>query len=742
MTKNKASTIWSDLDGLRGKQELTYENIFRKLNKKLSFSELNELSNGYGKKQDMYFVPTDELVNFIMDVFELGERETIFDYFLYPGTLSHQVAKKLKSKLEGLQMQESMYSIFDKYYTDYNTSIYLKKPKDKKFNKKIDLIISLLPFGIRDTHSSKDSHVKTSFLEDALILKSLKGLKENGKGIFLVSDNFFSRGSNIIEEISRQGFAINAIISLSAGTMPNTNISSNLILIEKSDQGKAFLVPYTENKKILRNIKTKLKNKIDDDVLSTGLFISLNNYTGLNHLKLAYKINKKLKRISFPNKKTIEELSTKINTVGKNNSFVENKNSIYIPKIGTSEVVSNLSQLKIKAENYYQIILNDLYCLNEYLAHFLNSDLGNQLLNSASSGFIHRINRTNLEQLEVPYLDLKQQKELIKMQKKIDHIKQELTKSEISLWDKFDSGEVNSTLSKLNKDPLDEWQKSLPNPLSILLQHYKTNKDIQKKKEYLLYFFEAYIELNFSILFSLLKNNSSYYNKYMRKIFSEKDLKYLEKAGFGTWLELSRKIAKFLRSRTGEDKNELSSNINDIDLNQINAFTSKKIFNIFEEVVNLRNTWAGHSGPLSDAKSQEIVLQLEQYINELLEESSLTFYYCKLIFAQNMTYKKGTYYNETKLLRGSNYPFEEVEIESTKPLEKNKIYLSVLDNEPIPVYPFIKMKSSSSKQKNLFYFYNRIDRKGVRYITYTMQDEPDIYEQEASIQEIINYHGV
>jgi hypothetical protein len=743
MKDKKQSEIWSILNKLRGKYELSIESIFNELERPLSFEELKSLSNKLGYRFP-YFIPSQNLTNFFNDLFKLDDKKSIFDPWIYPGSLSHQIAEMKNCNLIGTQQNQMVLRQFNKYYSDINKKILLYNQENilEEFKgKKFDSIISLLPLNAKINKNevlfnNKKIKIRRD-LADFLILQSLGLLKDSGRGFFLVPNGFFFRTRNIINILKNNGYAINAILNLKSGTLPNTNIPSNLILIEKSEQKKVFIAQYTDNKKLQKHIIKKYYDKKEDNNIDTGIFFDLTDYKGFETLKLEQRIDKKITRLNFPHIYKLKEISREIIMGRMNYKFDEKENSIFIPLIGKSKVVSDIEDLKLKSQNYVQILLDSDKCDNNYLANFLNSRLGQDLLESQKIGSIPKINKLNLLNLEIPLPQNKVQKEVTNLQKKIAFLKRELDKSESKLWDEFNLDETKNEIDNLNKDPMDEWIKTLPNPLATLLLHYKRNKDTQKKYEFLFYFFEAYAELNFSVLFSLLKNNDDYYNKYKSDIFPKEDLKYLGRATFGNWLELCRKIAKFIRRKDKNDKRELLENINNIELEQISAFLSKDCFNILDKILVLRNAWRAHSGPIPAKKEKEILKNLEENMNNLLNKSSVTFFYCEFILGQSMSSKDGIFYNNVKSIRGATYPFEEKKVICNLPIDKDKIYLYIKDRDPIPIIPFIIMVPSSDKQKNICYFYNRTDKKGMRYVTYSLEDEPEIYKKFNLIKSII-----
>jgi len=105
-------------------------------------------------------------------------------------------------------------------------------------------------------------------------------------------------------------------------------------------------------------------------------------------------------------------------------SLTEKDNSIYIPKIGTSLVISKISNANIKHHNYFQIVLGDK-AINEYVAAFFKSDIGRLILESLISGtFIAHLNKKELEQAPIALPTIEDQKQIVRTQRKLHDLKQ------------------------------------------------------------------------------------------------------------------------------------------------------------------------------------------------------------------------------------------------------------------------------------------------------------------------------
>ena len=90
-------------------------------------------------------------------------------------------------------------------------------------------------------------------------------------------------------------------------------------------------------------------------------------------------------------------MSIDINSVRSPKEFEEIDNSIFIPNIGESDVKHQDQELKLKPQNYFQIVLDDKLVKSKYVANFLNSEIGkfNRAL-MKSGGFIPKINKSSV----------------------------------------------------------------------------------------------------------------------------------------------------------------------------------------------------------------------------------------------------------------------------------------------------------------------------------------------------------
>lgn len=73
--------------------------------------------------------------------------------------------------------------------------------------------------------------------------------------------------------------------------------------------------------------------------------------------------------------------------------FPERPNAIYLPAIGTSNVVDRLDQATVKPQNLLQLVLNHEVTSAALFSRFLNTAFGRKVRGSFELGHIPRISK-------------------------------------------------------------------------------------------------------------------------------------------------------------------------------------------------------------------------------------------------------------------------------------------------------------------------------------------------------------
>lgn len=153
-------------------------------------------------------------------------------------------------------------------------------------SEKYDLIISNPPFGIRFDSQYKNIDSEFRTIEDFLIEKGVRSLKEDGKLIALLPQGFLFRGGQEqrLREFLTENDLIDTIISLPGGLLLNTGIPLTILVINKSKDSKGK-VKFVNAINFVNNVDSKLKvlddnkliNFIHSDVLDNSVLRIVDN---------------------------------------------------------------------------------------------------------------------------------------------------------------------------------------------------------------------------------------------------------------------------------------------------------------------------------------------------------------------------------------------------------------------------------------------------------------------------------
>lgn len=328
----------------------------------------------------------------------------------------------------------SSFSIFGELSSNIKVVGGFDWPSKVSENDKYDFIIGDFPLGMgkREEYrfGSETIKIRQNWVE---IAKSIKHLNDNGLAIYLVEPTGFGEfeGKKLEETLNSQGYFVNAIFSAPEGILqPETFITPVFVLISKTKTDTIFigeLLSESQGLEIARNYCSGVFGKD----LKQGLAIEEKTFYGFHRIRIKQQIEKLETQYKEYEEYTIGEIANEINYVKYGDSLIEKENSIYIPKIGNSLVVSKLSDTTIKHHNYFQVVIGEK-AINGYVEAFFRSDLGKLVLQSLTSGaVIPHLNKSNLEKATIALPSFDDQKQILATQKKLSNLKQAI--------DNFDS---------------------------------------------------------------------------------------------------------------------------------------------------------------------------------------------------------------------------------------------------------------------------------------------------------------
>ncbi len=319
-----------------------------------------------------------------------------------------------------------------------------------------DFVFVDLPFGIQKEPSRLDESKKVNknwnIIFDSLQLVNSKGF------LFAVAEPSLyasKRGKEFLAQMCSQGFSCNLLLKVPDKIYyPHTSFNPILLGFQRTEIKDLFVASIDGDN--YQSIISNFNNRQSESLLN-GKFLQRNEFSSFNKAIIEEQIEGLQTQYKEYRKFNLADISQSVNLTKE--QFEEIPNSIYIPKLGTSKVVADINQIKIKHQNIFQVILKTDIVLSEYLELFYRSEIGQLILSSLNTGsFIPSINKSSILESFVSIPPIAEQKVLIhtdrkltEIQETIDDLKHELSlnpKNAEVILEKYDA--ISAPLKKLS----------------------------------------------------------------------------------------------------------------------------------------------------------------------------------------------------------------------------------------------------------------------------------------------------
>jgi len=574
-------------------------------------------------------------------------------------------------------------------------------------------------------------------VDKLIILKSSLLMTPAGAGFFITSPNFtFKHFKNgVYKNLSRFNLFIDAILSLPGGTFPGTSLGGLLVIIRKQKPGKLFVGELSSNADsnnvLLKNLKARKGGKTPQ----LGALVDIHSFRSLQTLIAERDIEKLASPLGLQ-PTPFCKIAKEINVIKpKQDEESPNlQNVIYLPHIGRSRAAASLVDLQVKPQNCFQVVLDSDKAIPAYVANFFNTKLGMKIRESLSSGStIPKITKSQLFKANIYLPDMEVQAKTVHINSSISDRLTQLEILQRQLWNNpRNIKEIEKTvISFTHEHDFVSWMETLPFPLGSILWAYHADADIGQKFDILFNFFEALSEFTATVLLSAFASDPSFYNQKSEK-WINRDPQYrdwINTSTFGGWNVLGGQLAK--ETRTLLSSNDGHEKCLDLfghpDSDFLVMLTNKKIFEVLRKVAGHRNQWKAHSGIVSSKELDRRLKILESSLSDVRHVISDRYSTVLLLSPESNEYSKGIYDYRVKALMGTRTPFKKKSVETSTQMDTKKLYL-IHDNqlEPIELLPFIRLMESPKTEQNACYFYNRLNKDGVRWVSYHFESEAEI----------------
>lgn len=685
------------------------------------------------------------IIETILEILEGRTYDTAFDPFAGNGILlSTLIDSGIGNNGKGICISPLDFAFSELYSENLPIQWKLADPFQtiNVCNKEFDLIVSYPPWGLRAIDSFEhfpQFNGISSTNEELLILAACLRLKTDGVGIFIMPSRFVSkdRTRGVMANLGRFGLALDAFLALPQKTFaPLTFIQGGIAIIRKGSQTPVF-TGLVSNDPIQRKLLIdNYIERIQSKDYTLGTLIDFNEFRGYAPLEVQNRINRIGKKFGYPTHPFCYPLVTQINVAHSEQGFIEKDNAIYLPRISRKDVVTILSQLTLKPQQYFQIELNPDLADAEYIAAHLNSQLGYNLREYGTSGGLNQqLSRSSINFMSVFLPPLDVQKKLVLANRQVTQIEMDLNNIKDQLW--TEPRKIKTFQPKLNRltreESFEEWLDTLPYPLASILWTYHTaGKDEKSRLQHLQNFFEAAAIFFATILISGAKKDTELWNTKIPEILDnlKKEKLSFEKSSFGTWSNTFSALAKEIRrikDKDIESRERVYHIFGTHDPEVISLISSKELSSLFQENNTLRNKWKGHTGIIGDTEAERRHELLKPHLHTVQKVIGSTLNHYHLINPGRLDRLSDGYHQDILLVKGTRSRFLSAQIDLDEGLKKGYLYLiGDGEREGLELLPFIRLSSSPKEESNACYFYNSKEPNNYRYISYHFEPIPEM----------------
>jgi hypothetical protein len=170
----------------------------------------------------------------------------------------------------------------------------------------------------------------------------------------------------------------------------------------------------------------------------------------------------------------------------------------------------------------------------------------------------------------------------------------------------------------------------------------------------------------------------------------------------------------------------------------IDIMVDRDLYCVLRAVNEYRNNWLGHGGVVGEKEEEKRLGLLERELTNF-KQLSIGFFDQNLLLSPSMGYfSAGIYKYDVANLMGTRTIFRQLEVETSTPMEKGKLYLLETGNHtPLELLPLFRIMPSPKTSENACYFYNRVDKEGVRLVSYHFEQEAEIVQPDDEILNIV-----
>ncbi len=602
-----------------------------------------------------------------------------------------------------------------------------------------------------------------------IALLSAMLLEENGLAIYILPARLLAEEGSFRKKIQENGLAISAVMDLPDRIFsPVMSMTGSIVALRRGAQGDIFFGKLTRQEEQIDELVENYFSGTVGDTSFQGLSLPKEEIGSLATWEYRRAVALAGDKLGY----TVVGLGTIVENIevgrkGRNYQSSHSSRSLYVPLIGSGPVVHDISLTTAQLHLYTKIDINVRSSSAEYVAGYLNSNIGVSLRNSHLTGAtIQRLNRASISRIPVMLPPKEIQKQIIStnasllaQREFVLGLENNLNDFARSLWFEGSNPQavINDVASMSDRisdvlrpevyGGIDRWIEKLPYPLAAILRTWRSlsENDMAQKVSHLLDFFEATAQVSFLVLMSATISNEAVLDKIGSKFHDEISAR-LDRPTYGTWTSGIGLLAKPIRDLLGSKDSHrvISTMFADTTRALPEMLCNKSYLDVLNKQQERRNLWKGHGGSPSIPELKERHEELLGELQRLRQSMHSGWSGVDLVQAHGAKRRGRIHDTEVSVLMGSNPLFMREDAQLHESLDTTQLYLISKDRLYVrELLPLIALDYHPVPLKNTFYFYNRSDAEGIRVIAYQTSERSEDTWQSSEIREALNLlHGI
>lgn len=751
-TSTTLKTLWQYSDSQRTKGR---RNLWKSLSKlargeiegELTAEVIEAVIEQADLRQVGVFTTPSIITDFIIDLAKAINPKSVLDPTCGSGLLLHHIVKAGNvSVAHGIDLDYDSYEIATKLL-EGDAKIYCNDLFTIKtdLENEYDLIAADPPLGVRLEKEQLPENLRDFTFHDMsnyVAIWACYRLAPKGT-LTILMPSFAALDKKFHDVIHTMGLRFRAILHVPSGSRLNTNVATNIVVIDRNPQKDLFTGQLSKDAENRAHLLRNFKRHKSDGHPRSGRTIALEEFLGYEAVEAQHLLRQRIRGTRLVAYRFSDLLvrSSSYNTLRQVDPDNASENSLYLTIMGTQ---LHLATDEVPSKD----IVKRIYFLDEtkvdvhYLKDWLLSDLGQTALRAAGGsriGFRPRISPLVLENLVCYLPPLDDQYQALEAVRALARIRAEAQELEDQCWMGLSGDDLLERTKTLNHvDRYEDWIESLPYPLaSILRRHLASGDDPRVRFAVLLHFFEALAQFLATVHLSAYNTDSLIWQDRQRdllKLLERQHLRF-DLATFGTW----KAVVEFLSASTramlkDDEQTSIALRLYSVtSTSWLDKLCNSEITDILSKANGVRNKYSGHGGAMGGAQAETIEKDLLTLIQNIRLVFGRNWNQYELIRAEGMTYSRGIYTYKVPRLMGANSQFGRVTRTSMQAMDTDELYLfSKGLATGLKLLPFIRVMASPSNVANACYFYNRVVPGKHRFVSYHFDAEAAV---ESSFQD-------